>query len=86
MSLWPFDGRKASQNNLVPVTTGGCENSVCLSGYLLITTEGLLFLVLWEASTFLFLFNSFSFADKRDASVFWMFSDISSIFSEESSF
>ena len=42
MSLWPFDYRKASLNNIVPGTTGGGKKSVFLSGYLLITTKGLL--------------------------------------------
>ena len=43
MSLRAFDGREASLNNLVPRMRGGREKSVCLSGYLLITTERLFF-------------------------------------------
>ena len=43
MFLSPFDNREASLNNLIPGTTGSCEKSVCLSGYLLINIEGLLF-------------------------------------------
>ena len=31
--LWPFDDREASLKKLVPGTTGGRENSVCLTGY-----------------------------------------------------
>ena len=77
MSLWTFDGREASLNNLVPGTTWGREKLVCLSGCLLIITEGLLLPVVWEASTFLFLFNSFSFPNKRNPSVFWIFLDTS---------
>ena len=42
MFLYPFDGREDSLNNLVPGTTRGRGKSVCLSGYLLITTEVLL--------------------------------------------
>ena len=78
MPLWPFDGREASLNHLVLGTTGGCRKSVYLPGYLLVTTEALLFPVFWESSTFLFLFNSFSFPDERNASVFWMFTIIDS--------
>ena len=78
MSLWPFDGREASLNHLVSGMTGGRGKSVYLSGYLLITTEPLLFPVFWESSTFLFLFNLFSFPDKRNASLFWMFTIINS--------
>ena len=77
MSLWPFYGREASLNNLVPGTTWGREKLFCLSGCLLIITEGLFFPVVWEASTFLFLFNSFSFPNKRNPSVFWIFLDTS---------
>ena len=61
ISAWPLDGRESSPNNLVSGTTGGLENSVYFFGYLLITTEGLLLPVFWEATTFLFLFNLFSF-------------------------
>ena len=42
MFVWNFHGREASLDNLVPGTTGGRGKYVCLSGYLLMTTEGLL--------------------------------------------
>ena len=39
---WPFDGREASVNNLVPGTKRCLKKSVYLAGYLLMTTDGLL--------------------------------------------
>ena len=42
MFLQPFDSREVLLNNLIPETTRDREKSVCQSGYLLITTEGLL--------------------------------------------
>ena len=54
-SLWSFGGREPSLNNLEPGIKGSSKKSVCVSGCLLMTTEGLLLLVFCEVSAFLFL-------------------------------
>ena len=53
--LWPFNEREASIDNLVTGTTGSRKKNVCLSGCLLMTTEGLLILVFWEVGAFLYM-------------------------------
>ena len=80
MLFWPFNGREASRNNLAPEMIGSREKFVCLSGCLLMTTEGLLCLVFREVSAFLFLCMTFS--DNHTISVYSIFPGTSLIFWE----
>ena len=61
MSLWPFDDREASLNNLVPGTTWGREKLVCFSECLLIITEGIFFQYFEKQVHFCFYLIHFHF-------------------------
>ena len=61
MSLWPFDGREASLNNLVPGRTWDREKLVCFSECLLIITEGIFFQYFEKQVHFCFYLIHFHF-------------------------